>query len=329
MTAREILENIKKTTVLVVGDICLDRWCDYDPALADPSRETGIPRIAVTRTVCTPGAAGTVAGNLASLQAKKVAVLGLIGDDGFGFELEKSLEERKISPEPVVRWNGLATFTYTKLINKTDGVEDQPRVDFIQAEGVPPDADRALVDRLHTFWSEFDVIIVSDQAETEYGGVVTPTMRAALSELAGRSPGKVVWADSRVRAEHFRNVILKSNRDEAEAASTRAFGEIDFDRLREHTSSPLMVMTDGPNGATGLRSAGKFTIPTRSNPNPIDICGAGDSFSAGAALALAITGSAEEAFRFGNIVSSITIMKKGTGTSSPEEVLAADASWPV
>ena len=55
----------------------------------------------------------------------------------------------------------------------------------------------------------------------------------------------------------------------------------------------------------------------------MDICGAGDSFSAGAALALRVTGSPAEAARFGNLVASITIMKKGTGTASPEEVLAA------
>ncbi len=40
-------------------------------------------------------------------------------------------------------------------------------------------------------------------------------------------------------------------------------------------------------------------------------------------MALAITGSAMEAARFGNLVASITIMKKGTGTANPGEVLAA------
>jgi sugar/nucleoside kinase (ribokinase family) len=56
----------------------------------------------------------------------------------------------------------------------------------------------------------------------------------------------------------------------------------------------------------------------------VDICGAGDSFSAGASLALRATRSPEEAARFGNLVASITIMKKGTGTASPQEVLSAD-----
>jgi sugar/nucleoside kinase (ribokinase family) len=57
--------------------------------------------------------------------------------------------------------------------------------------------------------------------------------------------------------------------------------------------------------------------------NPVDICGAGDSFSAGAALTLKVTGDPIASVRFGNLVASITIMKKGTGTASPEEVLQA------
>jgi bifunctional ADP-heptose synthase (sugar kinase/adenylyltransferase) len=36
-----------------------------------------------------------------------------------------------------------------------------------------------------------------------------------------------------------------------------------------------------------------------------------------------VTQSGVEAALFGNLVASITIMKKGTGTASPEEVLAA------
>ena len=59
-------------------------------------------------------------------------------------------------------------------------------------------------------------------------------------------------------------------------------------------------------------------VPTRASSNPVDICGAGDSFSAGAALALAVTGSPAAAARFGNLVASITIMKQGTGTASPD-----------
>jgi len=56
MKVPEILSALPGLSALVVGDICLDRWCTYDPATAEPSRETGIPRIGVVATEVTPGA---------------------------------------------------------------------------------------------------------------------------------------------------------------------------------------------------------------------------------------------------------------------------------
>ena len=38
---------------------------------------------------------------------------------------------------------------------------------------------------------------------------------------------------------------------------------------------------------------------------------------------MAVTHDPVEAASFGNIAASITVMKKGTGTASPEEILAA------
>src|SRR5258708_3345360 len=99
MTTAEILAAFPKLSALVVGDICLDRWCHYDPAASEASRETAIPRTGVIATEVTPGAGGTVANNLAALGVGKIAVLGAIGDDGFGFELSGALAARGISSE--------------------------------------------------------------------------------------------------------------------------------------------------------------------------------------------------------------------------------------
>jgi sugar/nucleoside kinase (ribokinase family) len=84
-----------------------------------------------------------------------------------------------------------------------------------------------------------------------------------------------------------------------------------------------MFVTLAERGALVVDENGQTAVPTRPVEKPVEICGAGDSFSAGAALALAITGSPVDAARFGNLVASITIRKRGTGTASPEEVLTA------
>jgi rfaE bifunctional protein kinase chain/domain len=320
VTTAEMLEEFRKLSVLVVGDVCLDRWCRYDPALSEPSRETGIPRIGVVATETTPGAAGTVANNVAALKAR-VSVLGLVGTDGFGYELARALERNGIAHDLLVRAEGVPTFTYTKLINASNGEEDLPRVDFVYAQPLPDNLDRELVRRLEATAPDCDVILVSDQAETEHGGVVTPRMREALVRVAEANPRTVIWVDSRVRAEHFRRVIVKGNRDEADAASMRALGRVDYAALRQAIGAKLLMVTSGGDGVVVVDERGCATVPGKRIENPVDICGAGDSFSAGAALALRVTGDAVAAARFGNAVASITIMKRGTGTASPEEIL--------
>jgi sugar/nucleoside kinase (ribokinase family) len=169
---------------------------------------------------------------------------------------------------------------------------------------------------------EFDVILISDQAETNAGGVITPAVRDRLSDLARGYPNKIFWADSRVRTELFREVILKPNWQEAESACHRALGRVDFQELRDHCTTGLMIVTDGSRGALVIEPGRETWAETKPVESPVDICGAGDSFSAGAAMALAVTRAPVEAARFGNLVASVTIMKKGTGTASPAEVLA-------
>jgi rfaE bifunctional protein kinase chain/domain len=318
MDVPRILTGFQKLRALVIGDICLDRWCRYDPAQRDASRETGIPRVAVIETEVSPGAAGTIASNLTALKAGRVAVLGVAGEDGHAQELARALQERSISSDFMIASPRVATFTYTKLINAITGVEDLPRVDFINQRPLPEALESEVLASIKKIAGDFDVILVSDQAETAASGVVTPRIRDALCRL----PHEVVWVDSRARAEQFRNVILKPNREECDAASVRALGRIDDQALRGHTNAKLLVITHGPGGALVIDGAGETWVRTKAVENPVDICGAGDSFSAGAAMALAVTGSAVEAARFGNLVASITIMKKGTGTASPEEVLA-------
>ncbi len=328
MTTAEILALFPRLSVLVVGDICLDRWCWYDPAQADPSRETGIPRLGVVRVEVTPGGGGTVANNLAALGAGRVAVLGAVGEDGFGYELRRALEQRGISSGLLVNAPGVRTFTYTKLLNTATGEEDQPRVDFINVHPLEENVERAIVESLETQVPFFDIVIVADQAETTQGGVVTEAVRESLARLAEAHPEKLFWADSRMRPELFRNLVVKPNRQEAEDASRRCFGRVDFDALRRHIGARLLVVTHGPEGALLVGEDGEQWARTRPVSAPVDICGAGDSFTAGAAMALAVSGSPVEAARLGNLVTSVTIMKRGTGTATPEEVLAAERGFP-
>jgi rfaE bifunctional protein kinase chain/domain len=319
MTTEAILRRFPQLSALVIGDICLDRWCTYDPALAEASRETGIPRVAVTSVETTPGAGGTIANNLAALGAGRIAVLGAIGEDGFGLELQRALRVRGISPDLLVSSPSVQTFTYTKYWNSATGEEDLPRTDFINARQLASDVERRIVATLGAHAASFDVIFVSDQSETDAGGVVTTAVREAICRVSNR----VIWVDSRLRSELFRNVIVKPNQREAEEASQRLFGRVDYHALRRHIGPHPLVITQGSEGVVIVDGTGEHRVPAVPVAEPVDICGAGDSFSAGTALSMAVCGDIREAARIGDLVASITIMKKGTGTATPAEVLAA------
>jgi rfaE bifunctional protein kinase chain/domain len=323
MTTAEILAAFPKLKAFVIGDICLDRWCTYDPATSEPSRETNIPRLGVVSTAVTPGAGGTVANNLASLGTGKVSVLGVRGDDGFGFELDRALAERGITSELMVKVPRWQTFTYTKLLNSQTGIEDQPRVDFISTQPLPEEAERQIIENINSAVAAFDVVLVADQAETRAGGVVTPAVRNSIIEASRKYPEKVFLVDSRKRAHLFRNMTLKPNREEAEDASRTLLGRVDFPGLRRELGAKVLVVTHGSKGALVLEENRETWAEAQPVENPVDICGAGDSFAAGCALTMAATHDPMAAARFGNLIASITIMKKGTGTASPQEAIAA------
>ena len=325
MKISEIVARRPRLSVLIVGDICLDRWCFYDPAEAEPSRETGLPRIGVTTTEVTPGAGGTIANNLAAMGVGRIAVLGAIGEDGFGHELRRALATRGISSDYLISAPGIQTFTYTKLLNLDSGDEDRPRVDFINNRPLEAAVERQLLDHLQNAADTHDIVLVSDQAETSRGGVVTPALRELLAELAPAYPDKLFIADSRARIDQFRRLILKPNRQEAQAASEKLFGRLDYAALLRHCETKLLAVTHGGNGVLLVSEHGERWVPTRKVEKPVDICGAGDSFCAGFAVALKATGSPVQAAEFGNLVASVTIMKKGTGTASLQELLDAHA----
>ncbi len=317
-----LMKRFKNVRVLVVGDICLDRWCSYDPSEADVSRETGIPRLGIVQTKVTPGAGGTVANNLAALGAGRVSVLGAIGQDGFGFELERALSKRGIDYHLLVATPDIQTFTYSKLINLDTGIEDRPRFDFINTRPLPSEVEDQLIANFHLSYQSYDAIVVADQAETGEGGVVTPALRSVIAEVAERHPTISVVADSRARLEHFRNVLATPNVEEAKRASMALLGEVDYGKLRSKIGSKPLVVTDGENGATVWSEGGKRKLAGFPVGDPVDTCGAGDSFAAGLTLALQAGAGVEDAARFGTMVASVTVTKPGTGVATPPEVLA-------
>jgi bifunctional ADP-heptose synthase (sugar kinase/adenylyltransferase) len=329
-----ILITIPRRTVGVLGDLFLDRYLDIDPALNEPSVETGLTAYQVVKVRSYPGAAGTVINNLAALGVGRIYPIAVIGDDGEGYELRQALKLL-----PAVEQGGIAispsrrTPTYTKPML---GKEELNRLDIKNRVPTPDDLQEHVIELLDEAWPQLDALLVLDQVSEEDCGVVTKRVRDHLAELGAREPGKFVLADSRERIELFRNVWLKPNIAELSDARRRLNPER-WAMEHDPNMDISYIDTDWVEAAGLFVTAGIDGIYfTRNRPElhlavvlaypvsgPIDICGAGDSCSAGIASAMVSGLTHEQAAAFGNLVASITIQQIGvTGTATPDQVRA-------
>src|SRR4029450_6773638 len=87
----EIGASYSRLRLGVVGDFCLDRYLEIDPARAETSIETGLPVHNVTRVRSQPGAAWARVNNLVALGVGRIALVGFCGEDGEGWELLRAL----------------------------------------------------------------------------------------------------------------------------------------------------------------------------------------------------------------------------------------------
>src|SRR5688500_3517916 len=94
---QQLIDCFASRRIAVVGDFFLDKYLTVDPALAEPSVETGKTAHQVVAVRTSPGAAGTVVNNLSALNAGTIHAVGAIGDDGEGYDLRRGLELRRCS----------------------------------------------------------------------------------------------------------------------------------------------------------------------------------------------------------------------------------------
>src|SRR6059036_4050502 len=89
-----ITARYSRLRIAVVGDFCLDRYLEIDPAKQETSIETGLPVHNVVNVRSQPGAAGTILNNLVALGIGEIFPVGFCGEDGEGFELMRALEAK-------------------------------------------------------------------------------------------------------------------------------------------------------------------------------------------------------------------------------------------
>ena len=322
-----ILARIPSLRIAVVGDLFLDRYLDIDPALTEPSLETGLDAYQVVRVRPSPGAAGTVVNNLAALGVGTIWPVAVIGDDGEGYELRGALRALPgVNDDGVVVDRSRRTPTYTKPLLQRGNLPPQElnRLDIKNRAPLSRQSEDIVLRLLDDLFPKADALVVLDQVSEANCGVISDRVREHLQALGEHAPGKPLLADSRARIGLFRSVWLKPNRGECLRAAGLSNLDAGVEMLARRCGRPVFC-TCGEQGILVVdprrQPAQPFVVPAYAVRGPIDPVGAGDSISAALACALAAEASLPAAAAFANLVASITITQLGTtGTASPEQL---------
>lgn len=323
----DALKNVGSKKIVVLGDYCLDKYIYSDPKDDDISVETGMPALQIYDKKMAAGVAGTITNNLCALGAKVICV-GVIGDDGEGYELLKELKKIGADTTYMTVTDSIVTATYLKTMRKCENgdYKEDVRFDFRNRNIASRELFDTLVENLEKAVADADGVIVSDQYYERNSGVVGDYVREKLNELALKYDIPFL-VDSRAFAAEFKNMYIKCNNYElmkycgAKGSPENRDDVITGGKAMQAKNNRPVFITCNKDGIM-IFDDGVSNVPAYPVAPPIDVTGAGDASNAGIIIGLSLGLSARAAAMIACAVSSITIQQLGTtGTATVEQAI--------
>ncbi len=302
----------EKATVLVAGDVMLDRYW-FGPAFRI-SPEAPVPVVRVEDVEERPGGAGNVAVNIASLGARARLVC-VTGQDEAATRLEQLLGERGVDTRRLAR-SGAPTVTKLRVLSRN---QQLLRLDFEQA--LDPGAAGALGDAFAEELPAADAVILSDYGKGSL---------ASVQELiaVARSAGVPVLVDPKgTDFERYRGAtVITPNQGEFEAVVGACGDDEDLvaraRSLRERLEIGHLLITRSERGMTLVSADEVVHLPAEAR-EVFDVTGAGDTVIAVAAAGVGLGLPMATAAALANLAAGIVVGKLGVGDVTQGELAQA------
>ena len=305
-------------TVLVLGDVMLDRYVSGEVSRISP--EAPIPVLRVIAARASLGGAANVAQNVAALGARAI-LLGVIGTDDAGAEIERLVAaagesvDARLCAIPQRRTTVKTRFT-------TRSMHQLLRVDDETVDPLDDESAAELSRRFARALPESDVVVLSDYAK----GVLCDRLLRGVVNLSRRARRPVIADPKRASFKAYRNVtVLTPNAQEvARATGVEAADEDGAERAArialDAAACDAVIVTRSENGlALVRRGMPALHLPARVQ-EVSDVSGAGDTFVAALAAALAGDRDLVKATRLANIAAGISVSRPGTAVVSGRDL---------
>jgi rfaE bifunctional protein kinase chain/domain len=312
----QLIQRMRSSRVVVVGDIMLDRYLIGDTERLSP--EAPVPVVTVSERHAALGGAANVAANVVAMGARCFLV-GTVGDDGDGAAIRQELAVARLEDRFVLTIAGRPTTSKTRIVARGQQIV---RIDD-EVDSLLDGQDLArLTAAAREALADADALLLEDYNK----GALSPALILAVMEIARRR-GIPIVVDPKYRQffEYAGATVFKPNRRELESALGAAVdlknGNVLPDVLTRLKVDNLLV-TLGAEGMLLVTKDGDLTqIPSIAR-QIFDVSGAGDTVTAWLGAALAAGATVREAAQLANYAAGVEVGKRGVATVSPEEVLA-------
>jgi D-glycero-beta-D-manno-heptose-7-phosphate kinase len=313
---KDLLNQIKRLRVLVIGDVMLDRYVIGGVNRISP--EAPVPVLTVEDEKIVAGGAANVALNAASLGAN-VEVCGWFGDDTQGEQLRGLLHEQGILVDESFIFSGAATISKTRVTSSNQQI---CRVDREgESDSYAPDLS-VLRESLISKVGSSDVVIISDYGK----GFVSDELFSLV-----RKNAKFVSVDpkpSRLLQYESPDLLTPNRMEALELAGKSRLMKEEFPKIEvveeifRKFSPAKLAITLGSDGMLLAEDKEiKKIIPTAAR-EVFDVSGAGDTVIAVLSMALVANGNFEESAQLANLAAGIVVGKVGTATVTTEEIFS-------
>lgn len=307
------LPDFSKASVLVIGDIMLDRYWFGDTGRISP--EAPVPVVNIKQTDDRPGGAGNVALNIAAL-GTKITLLGVCGEDSAAKTLTEQLSAANVSHDIICIPN-MPTITKLRVISRH---QQLLRLDFEEKlSGYQPES---LINNFKKHLHTSDLVILSDYNKGTLACV------PQLIQLA-REANIPVLVDPKGNdfSIYHGATIITPNFKEFETIVGTCNSEKEIvkkgqDFLRNHDIG-VLLLTRGERGMTLIPQQGEeIHLPAHAR-QVFDVTGAGDTVIAVLGASIAAKSSLPEAMVLANLAASLVVAKLGAATISAPELQVA------
>jgi D-beta-D-heptose 7-phosphate kinase/D-beta-D-heptose 1-phosphate adenosyltransferase len=304
-------DRLSSVSILVVGDVMLDRYFSGDSSRISP--EAPVPVVKITYVQDKAGGAANVARNIAHLGAK-VGLLGLVGQDKHAKTLETLLAQDHIHSHLIAQQQ--PTITKTRVISRHQQVV---RLDY--EEVFTAQAGDHVAERFEQVLHRYQLVVFSD-----YSKGTLQQLQSMI--LMARQAGKTTLLDPKSSDfSHYRAAdIVTPNLTEFRAAGGRCGCEADIldsarNLLDQHDIGAILL-TRSEQGMTWITPTQHQHFPAQVR-EVIDVTGAGDTVIGTLASFLGAGMEPEAASLVANTAAGIVVGKLGAASVAPHELATA------